>query len=212
MKPVSVKETQLVLRAPEVRGILDGRKTMTRRVVKNVAAIWDGSKPKRERWVPTGGKGPFVEKDGKLYVIDGEGDLDQAVDFAPYQPGDLLWVRETFCPDFHDEVLYRATTKGTAKEAGFSAEPKWKPSIFMPRWASRITLEVLDVKVERLQDISEEDAKAEGVEPLAKAYLGLPAKGYREAFTELWQSLNAKRFPWQSNPWCWALTFKRVKS
>lgn len=84
----------------------------------------------------------------------------------------------------------------------------WRPSIFMPRWASRITLELTDVRVQRLQDISEEDAKAEGItEPMPI----MGTRGYVAAFSYLWDSINGKRYPWtDSNPWVWALTFRRL--
>lgn len=106
---------------------------------------------------------------------------------------------------------------------GGAKSEHWRPSIYMPRWASRITLEVTEVRVERLQDISEEDAQAEGVErcdgfPLS---LGYPAgeddgkcvlyPSAVRAFSVLWDSLNHERAPWRSNPWVWVIRFKRVQ-
>ena len=101
--------------------------------------------------------------------------------------GDRLWVKETFEDD----------------------EGGWRPSIFMPRWASRITLEITDVRVQRLQEITEEDARAEGYHP--KINDSLPDWTAKESFKILWDSLNAKRgLDWDKNPWVWALSFKRV--
>jgi len=84
----------------------------------------------------------------------------------------------------------------------------WRPSIFMPRWASRITLEIEDVRVQRLQDISERDARAEGMLPAGAN----PAhyKPARDLFRRLWNDINEDRAPWSSNPWVWAISFRRV--
>ena len=100
--------------------------------------------------------------------------------------------------------------------------PHCTPSIFMPRWASRITLEITDVRVQRLHDISEEDAQGEGIEKLP--YPGGPnfftyladrvwhsAPTAKECFADLWDSINAKRCPWSSNPWVWAVSFNVVR-
>ena len=143
---------------------------------------------------------------------------------CPYgQPGDRLWVRETFQRFTDDgEILYKADP------AGFEAmnelkrdeclEARWRPSIHMPRWASRILLEITAVRVERLQDISEADARAEGVtdggclncgepEPCACAQ---PAPDARDSFCRLWQSINGPG-SWADNPWVWIVEFKRVQ-
>lgn len=94
---------------------------------------------------------------------------------------------------------------------------RWKPSIHMPRWASRIDLEVLGVRVERIQDIAEDDAKAEGVEPVPgrRVYPSAQAArvpDYRLGFERLWDKINAKRgYSWESNPWVWCVSFRRVR-
>lgn len=119
-------------------------------------------------------------------------------------------MRETWCPS-PDGPIYRATEE----DAG-SLEPDdrniWKPSIHMPRWASRLTLEVVAVRVERVQEIAEADAMAEGVE------YGLHLPGHprqctaRWQFMKLWDSINAARgFGWDSNPWAWVVEFKRTQ-
>ena len=130
---------------------------------------------------------------------------------CPYGvPGDRLWVRETFysngmCKNTMS-CHYRATYNGL-----FTPDTvpwKWTPSIFMPRWASRITLEITGVRVERVQDISEEDARAEGIPDEYRAGHRIY---YRPRFKTLWDSINAKRgFGWDSNPWVWVVEFKRV--
>jgi hypothetical protein len=159
-------------------------------------------------------------------------------------PGDRLWVRETFYRDsmwypsrfssvvralalspsgMLEAMDYRATHSCLAYEAGCPCNPdgdgkrsEWRPSIHMPRWASRITLEIVSVRVERLQDISSADVLAEGlkfmcdgsaISPLEDGRVG---GGPQSAFAYLWDSLNAKRAPWSSNPWVWVVEFKRV--
>lgn len=118
------------------------------------------------------------------------------------------------------DVAYRADWEHS------NGEQFWRPSIFMPRWASRLTLEVTDVRVERLQDITEEDARAEGIRPFPfRPDDGFPVcYGYAvedlktnlfdptavRAYDRLWDSINLKRAPWDSNPWVWVVSFKRI--
>jgi hypothetical protein len=125
----------------------------------------------------------------------------------PYQLGDTLWVRETwaYSTDYDGDVilnrkiLYRADGEKTILPS------TWRPSIHMPRWASRINLEVTGVRVERLKDITEEDALAEGV--ISSDY----DKTYRYAFSVLWDSINAKRgYGWAANPWVWVIEFRHM--
>jgi hypothetical protein len=133
-----------------------------------------------------------------------------------YVADDILWVRETWQktidPDTDDTLfVYKADNDDYVDLDGEPTKVKWKPSIHMPREAARICLEVKSVRVERLQDISEEDAKAEGVQPeeeLKTSY----CSPHREAFHRLWDSLNAKRgYGWDSNPWVWVIGFERKK-
>ena len=132
--------------------------------------------------------------------------------YPRYEVGDRLWVRETWGVTYgwdnekpseidpRETIYYKAG--GSSGNIGTHLEEvkKWRPSIHMPRWASRITLEVTEVRVERLQEISEEGAIAEGAE------LG-SARGH---FSILWDSINAKRGNWEVNPWVWVVGFRRV--
>ena len=206
-----MKERPIIFSAPMVRAILDGRKTQTRRVVK----LTDSGRVKE----------PGSPRNWHL-------DDPEAVMACPYGvPGDRLWVRETWCPGsatplgigllpcigpahLGDKIAYRATDDYGGDD------PPWRPSIHMPRWASRITLEIVSVRVERVQDISEEDALAEGAlefdSPTTFVDHGMqsvyfPGMGYAPAaFIDLWESINAKRAPWESNPWVWAIEFRRI--
>jgi hypothetical protein len=173
-----------------VRAILEGRKTVTRRVCK-----------------PPYGGHPGLRLPGR----------------CPYGArGDRLWVRETFCPVDDREhggpewIDYRATPRySAAHPAGWENDPgdpqalKWKPSIFMPRSACRIVLEIEDVRAERLHEITHDDARAEGID------VGIVAAGDgwpnpTVAFARLWDSINGKRYPWASNPWVWRVQFRRI--
>ncbi len=226
-------EHPIIFSGPMIRSILEGRKTMTRRVLRfqnfdgfsNYApgVIWTGVDPHR--------------------IIE-----------CPYgRPGDRMWVREAWLHDppqgphgqfqAPDWCHYKATA------GPFGDLAKWKPPIHMPRWASRLLLEVTDVRCERLQEITEEDAIAEGIEPLftpaqvkQRPELGcdpMPWLNYlwhghfgsygngnkksntwphqfssyktaRGSFSSLWQRINVKNHPWESNPWVWVISFKVV--
>lgn len=142
---------------------------------------------------------------------------------CPYgAPGDRLWVRETWrpcavpqcsdtaiCVEYRDSDYCKLGHLATLNRSG------WRPSIFMPRWASRITLEITDVRVERVQDISEADAQAEGWDfsnlDFGQSYDPVSMHLARQWYSALWDSINAKRgYGWASNPWVWALTFRRL--
>lgn len=128
---------------------------------------------------------------------------------CPYgAPGDTLWVRETWCSYMPGSVRYRADGHN---DAGWT----WRPSIFMPRWASRLTLRVYGVRVERVQQITQADARAEGVVDTSGAWGDLTdtdRAGPRGAFEALWNSINAERgFGWDVNPWVWVVSFELEK-
>lgn len=151
---------------------------------------------------------------------------------AKIEAGDRLWVRESFCWfDEADWVGYRAdgrmlrydTVEDTdcprviEKDAMVVDPPAWRPSIHMPRWVCRLDLEVTDVRAERLCDITEADAAAEGAQHQNRPGMDVDIDGdawhgaYRQAFERLWNQINARRgFPWSSNPWVWAFTFRVI--
>jgi hypothetical protein len=186
-----MKERPILFSGPMVQAILDGRKTQTRRVVK----------PQPEYWEQTGGYHyPLDKKPYRGAPVGRVRSIDEYR--CPYgQPGDRLWVRETWHQYAGGEVIYRADYGPESYQAGAKG---WRPSIFMPRWASRITLEITGVRVERVQDISADDARAEGV--------SAPDVLPRSKFATLWDSINAKRgYGWDMNPWCWCVEFKAVQ-
>ncbi|EKZ5698347.1 hypothetical protein JKF61_18625 [Klebsiella quasipneumoniae] len=218
-------ERGMIFNAEMVRAILDGRKTQTRRPVK----------------FPVHDRNLGCELAGN--ELAGELSAGNYLNSAFGKPGDRIWVRETFCPvddtQYGGEkwVDYRATPRYEASHpAGWDSAPndaealKWRPSIHMPRWASRILLEITDVRVERLNAISPEDAESEGLErtnftgfgdepglpsypepdvyfdPLKKQWKEYPP----EAFAGLWESIYGEG-SWKANPWVWVIEFKRVE-
>ena len=229
-----MRERPILFSGPMVRAILASTKTQTRRIVKpqpewrSDALYW--SSPR------------YDNGDGVRYLHTDEDSARRLMTTAcPYGvPGDRLWMRETW-QAWHrtsveydewepitpgasygmtwgayvdeqgkpDAIEYRATSKSLGP---------WTPSIHMPRWASRITLEVTGVRVERLQEISEDDAMAEGVSPLCLhepdedprevGYSSAPACFARDNFRALWDAINGKRASWASNPWVWVVEFR----
>ena len=204
-----MKERPILFSAPMVRAILDGTKTQTRRVVK----------PAHKAWI-------------EMPVTHQLGEWDKRP--LPYgKTGDRLWVREAFAivprtayrcsegvqqtlrpDDDHDAAIYR---EGWVRSKGGF---RWRPSIHMPRWASRITLEITGVRVERLQDISEADCWAEGVEQVMHDFtkesqidmayrLGLCIDDAKPLYAQLWESINGPG-SWEANPWVWVVEFKGV--
>jgi len=215
-----MRELPIIFSAPMVRAILDNRKSQTRRVVKPQPASYSLS---NGQWYPPdGGKRCFH------YANNHHLRISLPKDFSPYgQPGDLLWVRESIRAVELDAGLdcieYQADKKTVAIPNTPEAADQWwslyhhrgkegavVPSIFMPKWATRIWLEVTNIRVERLQEISEEDAKAEGA-PLGECTDDPPC--YAQGFIDLWNSINGKKpgCSWEDNPWVWAIEFRRVK-
>ena len=185
MKPI-------IFSTPMVRAILDGRKKCTRRVVK----------PQPPQFVD------YFEKRGdgfKAYMVPGE-PCDYPLVKPKYQPGDVLWVRETWAKRIHSDNRYYYKADNNLGAIFNREDDKWRPSIFMPREAARLFLRVKNVRVERLQDITEEDAKAEGV------ICGQGQKRWtaRSAFMDLWDRINGKKNPWESNPWVWVIEFEMI--
>ena len=216
-----MKERPIIFSAPMVRAILEGRKMQTRRVVKPVSdddgfVLLDygqGPWPYRS----SDGETPMrvVKRGGKLY-------LDETPHACPYgQPGDGLWVRETFQRFTDDgEILYKADPAGAAAMNELKhdecLEARWRPAIHMPRWASRILLEVTGVRVERLADISKDDAMSEGIVSQHDGGFGLADSTHYdfvdpvESYASLWESINGPG-SWEANPWVWVVEFKRVQ-
>jgi hypothetical protein len=195
-----------------VRAILDGTKTMTRRVIKPQPDLSILKESYRDlefefRRMPVLGPTHVPSEWGFCAKYDKPNCVPIYGYKCPYGTiGDRLWVRETWNGTQGECIAYRAT------DPTMDGEP-WRPSIYMPRWASRITLEITDIRVERLQDISEEDARAEGVGVHGgcnadETEYGVNARG---PFSRLWDSINAKRHPWASNPWVWVIEFGRAK-
>jgi hypothetical protein len=196
-----MKDKPILFSGPMVRAILEGRKTMTRRVVKF------------PEW--------FLDE----YTRFGRHEIQSEID-CPYQVRDRLWVRETWAKCTHSDDCSGLYFRADGEHNDGAQRTKWKPSIFMPRWASRITLRVTGVKVERVKEITEEDAIREGIMWRSeKLSLGIATRcGIKEwsfdlceltpqkAFMYLWDSINEKRgFGWAKNPYCWCYTFEVVK-
>lgn len=215
-----MKERPILFSGPMVRAILEGRKTMTRRVVKNsINELHLRGNPVQilANW----GLSRLISFSNGMAEFNVQCDVDDYFTEKTKCPygilGDRLWGRETFfiC---QDGPIYRADfigdhTKIAPNGGTFIESVKWKPSIFMPRSASRILLEITNVRVERLQDITEEDAIAEGVEPVewGEDMGGMPGDftSYVEGFKDVWQSINGPD-SWEQNPWVWVIEFKKI--
>ena len=208
----TIKDRPILFNGPLVRAILEGRKTVTRRPVKATKAHADGFMmlDHGKGWWPYNTFGDFTsDHEGMEYPIA-----------CPYgKPGDRLWVREAWArirvaqaPD-QEWVVYREGDNRTDYGG------PWKPGIHMFRRDSRILLEITDVRVERLQDISDKEIEAEGIDLDALAdgqdrydmcHAGSGADGrptLRTAWRDLWESTGGD---WDANPWVWCVSFKRV--
>jgi hypothetical protein len=221
-----MRERPILFSGPMVRAILAGTKTQTRRpapikalsfthhpqglitwavqfmkAVKGVLASYSG--------------GTFTEKVARSII---------ASQFCPFgEPGDRLWVRETWGQDeaFCEGMQYRASwPEEEIQHAAENSEWRWRPSIHMPRGACRLVLEIVSVRVERLQEISEAGALAEGPEPATVGYKDYAPRcgGHefvqaRDSFHSLWDSIYAaKGQGWDANPWVWVVEFKRAEA
>jgi hypothetical protein len=230
-----MKERPILFSSEMVKAILEGRKTMTRRIMKvqppndgedyQVCRILAGDRRNvgKYRWV---NKNCLAARVNAPYFS------------LPWENGDRLWVRETW---YYEEHMHDSTAGGPdlpgdlySHRLVFKADCPdypvnvgvgqhgWRPSIFMPRWASRILLEVTDIKVERLQDITEGDAEKEGINEHPYEYAdstyyderpwiaGLEAN--ISAFAGLWDSINGRKpgKSWNDNPWVWGIEFKVI--
>lgn len=222
-----MKTRPILFSGAMVRALLEGRKTQTRRIVKPQTAIITDDMARG-----FGIRPPEVENTPSIACPYGK-------------PGDLLWIRETHAyqwpencydgrvyPSDEDDlsamygrpiklsecdIIYAATDREAVwmGDDGEPCSPKWKPSIHMPRWASRITLEIIDVRVERLNDISESDAQAEGIWHCESGYWWWDVKNQKQSYFQharyayqgLWDSINGADSH-LANPWVWVIEFK----
>lgn len=237
-----MKEHPILFSGPLVRALLRevDLKTMTRRLTQE--ARWNHRADShlesvRPSWEVRGGPASTCNDWVATFVGGGTmpgGRWQRHGIACPYgAPGNRLWVRETWAPmakSRDTRVAYRADmmVQNQTRRSGAQVDlvpwpvdnnkgrgyavTRWTPSIHMPRWASRIDLEVTEVRVERLQDITEEDAKAEGVEHVSIADVPRQAAwSCRQDFSVLWDKINGGKAPWKSNPWVWVVSFKRVR-
>jgi hypothetical protein len=222
----------IIFTAESVRAILDGRKTQTRRVVK----LREFQRSDTRGY-------DYTFRDRQLRWNDYRAD-ELLAKAAPYQVVDRLWVKEGFSAHgsngapstISDAVFVVLRDGGQIYRDGtvFPGLPqyaegafdgcKWRSPMFMPRWGSRLTLEVLSVRVERVQSITEEDARAEGCESDADAMRGLDhlrgsdaaralpsrLRSASDEFRDRWDTINRERAPWASNPWVWVIEFRKV--
>lgn len=245
-----MRERGILFSGPMVQALLSGAKTQTRRILRDQPMLFVGGEGVvDEAGIPVPRQPAVITLYGDVKVLT----------CPYGAPGDRLWVRETWRSDAPQRVAYRADGWCGARFdnpddgprwlpwqhgwlQGYTAPDvrgsyygetaygdRWRPSLHMPRWASRITLEVTEVRVQRLQDISEEDAQAEGVcgfdsgccRPCNGAGRnhtwpsGCPTchgtgHAHVAAYEALWDSINGDRAPWSANPWVWAVSFRRV--
>lgn len=208
-----MRERPIIMSAPQVRAILAGTMTQTRRAVKIRGLDFVGGGPRNGAdWNDPSCWGFEDCNTGRNWALaSGEG-VDDVFSCPHGVPGDRLWVRETWrvmgeSPEDtldmfgRDDIQYRA-------DRDESYIGKYRSSIHMPRWASRITLEITNVRVERLQNISEADAMAEGTPPVL-----VPPDGGDQphvvGYRDLWESINGAG-SWDANPWVWVVAFRRV--
>ena len=216
-----MKERPILMKPESVRAILEGRKTQTRRIVKpqpqqGPIGIY-GMQSDDRAW-----SYPKLEDRTSFRVSNKPNGPDGWSDYCPYGiPSDRLWVKETWgCPSADhprckdgrkpiegDKIVYLANPSDEY-QWGQKGHPGvgdfcWRSPLYMPRWASRLTLEIANVRVERLQEISYADSRAEGMAADSDALCMMH-------FQSLWDSINAKKYPWASNPWVWIIEFKNA--
>lgn len=231
------RDIPILFSAPMVKAILSGTKTQTRRIVTAPPSVKRfGREAHFDRaWVdqgpsPAGNPGPYLK-----LPVTGVRPSREVVErvYPRWFPGDRLWVKETWRPEsvlVDDKEVRLSFRADGGHSVGWYTDWKipeaaargWVSPLLMPRWASRITLEITSVRVERLQSITEEDARAEGVSAVwSVPWLGegcdQPSNSGDitsavEAFSELWDDINGKKpgCSWDDNPWVWRVEFKRV--
>jgi hypothetical protein len=213
------KEKPIIFSTPMVKAILDGKKTMTRRVVK----------PQPEYYTGEGKRELYKFKEG-FYALNFYPSNSTVLEHSPYKVGDILWVRETTAiiaregvSAMEEQQIYKADDPDFELPEG----DKWTPSIYMKREAARIFLKVVSVRVEQLQVISKKDAIAEGSyldrceclprkndkTPFEKLFKQNECHIHGKEFKYLWNSINEKRgYSWESNPYVWVIEFTRIEN
>lgn len=215
-----MKESPIPFKGDMIRAVLSGQKTQTRRPMKPIPVYPDAFDGLRREI-----------HDGQVHFWASGAELPAHKFRCPYgQPGDRLWVKETFYKYYPSETwpepkaLYKADGITLCDKDSEGKKQRWTPSIHMPRILSRITLEITDIRVERVQNITSDGAIAEGAYEVRKvgddiAHATWTMDGLdwrydtpREAFAATWDSLYAARgFGWDVNPWVWVITFKRAE-
>ena len=217
----TIKERGILFSAPMVRALLHGRKSVTRRALKGVALDWLEEFEPSYVADPENGMCPYGKPGDRLWVRETWGvishDFDEhgnMIDWTPDRPATPIREMPFGRGYYSGHVIYRADGEAAwagDDDGGGDDRSAWKPSIHMPRIASRILLEITDVRVERLQDVSEEQSEAEGVDFVR------PAPNFDETLTAkqlykiLWDHINGAD-AWAANPWVWVVEFKRVTS
>lgn len=199
-----MKERPILFSGEMVRAILRGQKTQTRRIAKDVRH------PDLGNWYTPG-------------ALVMEGEPQQVIHRAcPYgQPGERLWVRETFAMDDNGDYewpVYRADGSPLPILPLSRGPSRWKPAIHMPKAQARIWLEITGVHLERLQEISNADAQAEGCDHCdpcehtrqSCTEIGCPGPDYRYGYRKLWEQLNGPH-SWIANPWVWVIEFQQIQ-
>ena len=234
-----MREHQLLMQGPLVRATLEGRKTQTRRPIKcGCNHLHEGGNPVKLFGEWSLSRPPHQYTGGDLYYWRGkrpergdwietvQTDVDDCLTSRVPSPlgkaGDRLWVRETWTAAMYDpkgpaDCLYRADDNRGVEDL---ADAKWTTSIHMPRWACRLVLPLVSVRVDRVQDITEEDAKAEGVEPVLMRGIGSYPEwmrptmrevgGHQKAFELLWKQIYGDAL-WDANPWVWVAEWKEIE-
>lgn len=211
-----MRERPIIFSAPMVRAILSGAKTQTRRIVDRLTDFRRVNEFQRSR---TPGF-DFSCRDSHLRWHDMK--AEEVLGRCPFgEPGDRLWVRETWGAWPHmlggfqrESLRYRADGEYQNEHGAW----RWMSPIHMPRWASRLTLEITSVRVERLQDISEADALAEGIAQVVRDKLPVQQCGEYDGidvdpvdlYRDIWESINGPG-SWDANPWVWVIEFKKLE-
>jgi len=201
-----MKKKPIIFSTAMVKAIIAGNKTQTRRIIKKVKDVYGHEHNIDDAEIDIDKTGAHIYSKFKNKMFSG-------YTICPYKIGQILWIRETFTDTWGDDIIYKADG-GSAVEAGYSREPRWKPSIFMPRRAARLFLKVTNIKVERVQDIKLSDMLKEGL----KAYSFHPDEGDSESdianrWIELWDSINKKRgYGWEINPLVWVYDFEVINN